>query len=70
MFSICENMKLAHLPEPGGLYDQSPELLDGFKAIFAERAEAEAEERAKSEAESKRKSANQGQRSRASRPRR
>lgn len=70
MFSLCENMKWSHLPEPGSLYDQSPALLDGFRVIFAERAEAEAEERAKAEAESKRKTANQGQRTRASRPRR
>lgn len=44
-------MKWAHLPVAGGLYDQDPDLLDGFQIIFAIRGEHEAEERKKEEAE-------------------
>jgi hypothetical protein len=69
MFSLCENMKWAHLPEPGGIYAQSPELLEGFMLIFAERNEYEAEERKRQERETG-KSTRGAQRSRASRPRR
>lgn len=48
MFALCEGMKWAHLPNAGGLYDQDPELLDGFRIIFYERSkheEAEAKKR-------------------------
>jgi hypothetical protein len=40
-------MKWAHLPEPGGIYAQNPELLDHFAIIFA----AQAKEDARREAE-------------------
>jgi len=63
-------MKWAHLPVAGGLYDQSPELLEAFQLIFAERGEAEAEERKKQERETGKNQARSAQRSRASRPRR
>jgi hypothetical protein len=56
MFSLCENMKWAHLPLAGGLYDQSPELLDKFMYIFQQRAVIEAEEARKREREAKSKS--------------
>jgi hypothetical protein len=46
MFALCESMKWNHLPEPGGLYAQDPELLEGFMYIFGARAEhQEAEEK-------------------------
>ena len=51
---MCEAMKWNHLPLPGGLYDQHPDLLDGFMIIFAERSTHEAEEAAKRERESNR----------------
>lgn len=70
MFSLCESMKWAHLPESGGLYAQSPELLIGFQFIFAERAEHEAEEQKKRERETKAKQSRTGMRRGASRPRR
>lgn len=35
-------MKWAHLPEPGGLYDQNPDLLDHFQIIFSELAAEDA----------------------------
>lgn len=41
---MCEAMKWNHLPESGGLYDQDPDLLDGFLMIFHERALHEEEE--------------------------
>jgi hypothetical protein len=69
MFSMCENMKWSHLPVAGGLYDQDPDLLEGFQIIFHERAEWEAEQEAKRKADEKRKMGS-STRSRASRPRR
>jgi len=47
-------MKWAHLPVAGGLYDQSPELLEKFRIIFRERSVHEAEEEKKREREAKR----------------
>lgn len=54
MFSICQGMKWTHLPIAGGLYNQDPDLLDKFNAIFHEISEHEARERAKEKAETKR----------------
>lgn len=51
LFSLCEQMKWAHLPVEGGLYAQSPELLDQFRQIFSARNEHQAEEEAKRERE-------------------
>ena len=51
MFVLCEGMKWSHLPVAGGLYDQDPDLIDGFKLIFGLRAEHEAEEARKRERE-------------------
>lgn len=56
MFSLCEAMKWNHLPVSGGLYDQDPDLLDGFMIIFSARAEHEAEEERKREREANRNS--------------
>lgn len=50
MFQLCESMKWSHLPIAGGLYDQDPDLLDGFMIIFAARAKHDEEERKKEEA--------------------
>lgn len=44
-------MKWAHLPEAGGLYDQNPQLLDGFQRIFSIRSDYEAEKQEKDEAD-------------------
>lgn len=52
---MCEAMKWAHLPEAGGLYDQHPDLLDGFALIFGKRAEYEDEQERKRQAEERRK---------------
>lgn len=41
LFSICEAMKWAHLPVPGGLYDQHPDFLDQIKHIFMEKGKYE-----------------------------
>lgn len=49
MFMLCEAMKWSHLPWAGGLYDQDPDLLDGFMIIFHERGEHEAKEAKKRE---------------------
>jgi hypothetical protein len=44
MFMLCEAMKWSHLPVAGGIYDQDPDLLDGFLIIFHERSEHDAKE--------------------------
>lgn len=51
MFQICEAMKWSHLPLPGGLYAQDPDLLDGFLIIFSERVKHDAAEQKKRDAE-------------------
>jgi hypothetical protein len=51
MFVLCEGMKWSHLPVAGGIYDQHPDLIDGFRIIFAARGEHEAEEAKKRENE-------------------
>jgi hypothetical protein len=61
-------MNWAHLPVGGGLYDQSPELLDAFRTIFSIQAEHDAEERKRDEEERKRTMGNAKSRGR-SRPR-
>lgn len=66
-------MKWSHLPVAGGLYDQSPVLLEQWRYIFSERNKYQAEQDAKRDAESKAASRNKGGRSsprRPSRPRR
>lgn len=37
LFHLCDAMRWNHLPVAGGLYDQSPELLEDFFYIFMER---------------------------------
>jgi hypothetical protein len=44
-------MKWSHLPLAGGLYDQSPDLLDQFRYIFGKRGEEQERERKKNERE-------------------
>lgn len=52
---MCQGMRWAHLPEPGGLYDQNPELLEHFSIIFhaqaKEQQRQDAERQAKIDAE-------------------
>jgi hypothetical protein len=42
-------MKYAHLPVAGGLYDQSPKLLDDFHYIMLKEGEAQKREMAEQE---------------------
>lgn len=53
MFVLCENMKWAHLPVAGGIYDQSPELIDKFMILFQTRNKKEAADHRKREFELK-----------------
>lgn len=53
MFALCQNMKWAHLPNAGGIYDQDPELMDAFFMIFGEMAKHEKEEADKRDRERK-----------------
>jgi hypothetical protein len=64
MFTLCESMKWAHLPVAGGIYDQHPDLLDGFMIILHERSKHEAEEAKKEKAKSERGMRTGGPRSR------
>lgn len=73
LFHLCDNMRWNHLPEPGGLYAQHPDLLDQFSYIFAERSKYEAEQQKKREKEQeaeRRKSMAKGGSRGGSRPRR
>lgn len=54
MFGMCSNMKWAHLPVHGGVYDQDPELLRLWRIIWQKQAEHEAAEERRRE--SKRRS--------------
>ena len=45
LFILCEAMNWAHLPLPGGLYAQHPQLLDEWFYIFVRRSEHEARKR-------------------------
>lgn len=60
MFTLCEMMKWNHLPVTGGLYEQDPDLLDGFAYIFAKRAEHQEQEDKKRDREMKRTTSAQG----------
>lgn len=48
-------MKWAHLPVPGGLYDQHPKLMDDFLIIMHEEARVEAKRAREQEMKSKQK---------------
>jgi len=41
VFVVCQSMKWAHLPLPGGLYDQHPKLIDQFQILWQEMAKEE-----------------------------
>lgn len=45
-------MKWAHLPEPGGLYAQNPDLLDRFYYIIAERSREQEKQQKKQQQKS------------------
>lgn len=47
-------MKWAHLPNAGGIYDQHPQLLLEWNAIFAKQAEKSEREAAADKAKSRR----------------
>jgi hypothetical protein len=51
MFTLCQGMKWAQLPVPGGLYAQHPKLIDRFYFIMAAQAEQQEKDRAKRERE-------------------
>jgi len=53
LFVDCKN--LGCLPQGGGIYDQDPEILDGFRIIQTEINKVEREEAKKQEMKSKRK---------------
>jgi hypothetical protein len=54
LFSLAENMKFAHLPVAGGLYDQHPQLLAEWEIIFEERGRYEAAKAKEEEDKAKR----------------
>jgi hypothetical protein len=60
MFSLCESMKWSHLPEPGGIYAQDPELIRLWRTIFYERGEFQREEEKQRKLEMERKERSMG----------
>lgn len=65
MFALCSAMKWAHLPVPGGIYAQNPDMMDQFRYIFQEQAKEQEKERKRNEREAKNKTMRHG----AARPR-
>jgi len=55
LFAMCKAMKWAHMPVPGGLFDQHPILLDQWSVIFSEISKARKRDEDKRKRESKRK---------------
>jgi len=53
VYALCAAMEWSHLPRAGGIYDQDPDLLDGFREIFAAQAEHDSNEARKQERKSK-----------------
>ena len=51
MYAQCAAMEWTHLPNEGGLYAQSPKLLDDFAVINNQRALKERADEAKRERE-------------------
>jgi len=64
MFFLCENMKWAHLPEPGGIYNQHPDLVDGFEILFLERSKYQSEKEKEEERKNRQRNPNGASRSR------
>ena len=56
LFALCQQMKWAHLPVAGGLYDQHPQLIEEWSYIFAQQNARDNREAEKQKAESKRSS--------------
>ena len=50
---MCENMRWSTLPVAGGLYDQSPEFIDGIELCFMMKARKAKIDYEKAEAERK-----------------
>ena len=57
MFSMSANMKFAHLPVAGGIYDQDPELLRRWRMIWQAQAVHEKAEQDRRDRARKQKSA-------------
>lgn len=50
---MCQAMQWSHLPVAGGIYDQSPKLIDEWAVLFNIQAEVEKEREKKQKAEAK-----------------
>lgn len=51
MFAICARMKWNHLPVPGGIYEQDPELIRRWRIIWDAQDEVARAEQAKQKRE-------------------
>lgn len=60
LFSLCSNMKWSHLPLPGGIYAQHPQLLVEFGIIFDEKNTYEAQQMAEQKAKADRAGSRKG----------
>lgn len=56
MYLISKSMKFAHLPDPGGLYDQSPIFLDEFLEIANAEAKRDEDEQKREQEKQRRES--------------
>lgn len=53
LFNLCENMRWSTLPVSGGLYDQSPDFIDGIELCFMMKGKKQRIDYEKAEAERK-----------------
>lgn len=60
MFSICARMKWNHLPIPGGIYDQDPELIRRWRIIWDAQDDVQRAEQAKQKREAQQKQSHRG----------
>lgn len=70
LYILSKTLKFAHLPDPGGLYDQSPILLQEWMEIAQAEGEAEQKKQEMEERKQKAESASAGKTPRTPRPRR
>lgn len=49
LYQICKLFRWTHLPNPGGLYDQNPQLLEDFLLIAGIEGEEQERKRKKEE---------------------
>ena len=54
LYVFCKSIRFTHLPVPGGLYDQNPQLMDEWDLIMAIENQVKAKRQKKQELEANR----------------